>query len=182
MTLRLPLRSCSRVGGRSFSAPGLNLQLGSRHFAREASRRPVAVAATNFQGTASTRSLSWAAPLALLAGTGLSALYAQPLHLDSTFPKDNVGTSAPFSSASSDSGIPQQADMPKSDVNVYNLGFGTVCGICSGIFIKKGAKFLAFLLGGGFVLLQVSPLPARLAQVVASWLMSPPPPFLKKKK
>ncbi|PWN52905.1 hypothetical protein IE53DRAFT_311203 [Violaceomyces palustris] len=27
-------------------------------------------------------------------------------------------------------------------------------GICAGIFIKKGAKFIAFLLGGGFVFLQ----------------------------
>jgi uncharacterized membrane protein (Fun14 family) len=45
-------------------------------------------------------------------------------------------------------------DVPKSDVNIYNLGFGSVCGICAGIFIKKGLKFVAFLLGGGFILLQ----------------------------
>ena len=45
-------------------------------------------------------------------------------------------------------------DIPKSDVNIYNLGFGSICGICAGIFIKKGLKFVAFLLGGGFILLQ----------------------------
>lgn len=30
-----------------------------------------------------------------------------------------------------------------------------MCGICAGVFIKKGAKFVAFILGGTFVLLQV---------------------------
>jgi hypothetical protein len=39
---------------------------------------------------------------------------------------------------------------------MYELTFGTVCGICSGIFVKKGAKALAFAFGGVFVLLQVS--------------------------
>lgn len=42
-----------------------------------------------------------------------------------------------------------------SSVNVYELSFGTVCGLCAGVFIKKGAKALAFVLGGVFVLLQV---------------------------
>jgi hypothetical protein len=44
---------------------------------------------------------------------------------------------------------------PTSAVNVYQLGFGTVCGVCAGVFIKKGARALAFLLGGVFVFLQV---------------------------
>ena len=44
---------------------------------------------------------------------------------------------------------------PVSSVSFYELGFGTVAGICAGVFIKKGAKALAFLLGGVFVLLQV---------------------------
>jgi len=43
---------------------------------------------------------------------------------------------------------------PASSVNVYELSFGTVCGICAGVFLKKGAKALAFLFGGVFVLLQ----------------------------
>jgi hypothetical protein len=44
---------------------------------------------------------------------------------------------------------------PVSSVSFYELGFGTVAGVCAGVFIKKGAKALAFLLGGVFVLLQV---------------------------
>jgi len=43
---------------------------------------------------------------------------------------------------------------PTSSVSLYELSFGTVCGLCSGVFIKKGAKALAFFLGGVFVLLQ----------------------------
>jgi hypothetical protein len=39
---------------------------------------------------------------------------------------------------------------------MYELTFGTVCGICAGIFVKKGAKALALVFGGIFVLLQVS--------------------------
>ncbi|KAH7914988.1 FUN14 family-domain-containing protein [Hygrophoropsis aurantiaca] len=52
--------------------------------------------------------------------------------------------------------LPQfpQGDPPTSSVNYYELSFGTVCGVCAGIFIKKGAKLVAFFLGGGFVLLQ----------------------------
>jgi uncharacterized membrane protein (Fun14 family) len=42
-------------------------------------------------------------------------------------------------------------------LSVYELSFGAVCGICAGVFIKKGLKAFAFLLGGVFVLLQVSP-------------------------
>ena len=46
---------------------------------------------------------------------------------------------------------------PQSTVNMYELTFGTVCGVCAGIFVKKGIKTLAFVFGGVFVLLQVSP-------------------------
>ncbi|EJU05563.1 hypothetical protein DACRYDRAFT_46554 [Dacryopinax primogenitus] len=53
---------------------------------------------------------------------------------------------------------PPPADLrpaePTSMVNIYELSFGAVCGICAGVFIKKGAKMLAFVLGGIFVLLQ----------------------------
>lgn len=48
-----------------------------------------------------------------------------------------------------------QEPPPVSSVSFYELGFGTVAGVCAGVFIKKGAKALAFLLGGVFVLLQV---------------------------
>lgn len=55
-------------------------------------------------------------------------------------------------SAPKDSGLPPP---PASTLNLYELTFGSVCGICAGVFIKKGAKFVAFMLGGTFVLLQV---------------------------
>ncbi|KAI9446411.1 FUN14 family-domain-containing protein [Lactarius indigo] len=43
---------------------------------------------------------------------------------------------------------------PESRVDKYGLTFGTVCGICAGVFVKRGAKVLAFFFGGIFVLLQ----------------------------
>ncbi|PIL24127.1 hypothetical protein GSI_13879 [Ganoderma sinense ZZ0214-1] len=43
---------------------------------------------------------------------------------------------------------------PQSSVNLYELTFGTVCGVCAGVFVKKGATLVAFALGGVFVLLQ----------------------------
>ena len=43
-----------------------------------------------------------------------------------------------------------------SQVSGYQLGFGAVCGVCTGIFVKKGLKAIAFLLGGVFVFMQVS--------------------------
>lgn len=44
---------------------------------------------------------------------------------------------------------------PTSSISLYELGFGTVAGICAGVFVKKGVKAAAWLLGGIFVLLQV---------------------------
>jgi len=44
---------------------------------------------------------------------------------------------------------------PISSVNAYELGFGLTCGVCAGVFVKKGAKALAFVFGGLFVFLQV---------------------------
>ncbi|KAJ7109273.1 FUN14 family-domain-containing protein [Mycena epipterygia] len=51
-------------------------------------------------------------------------------------------------------GESQMPPPPESSVNLYELSFGTVAGICAGVFIKKGAKAVAFFLGGVFVLLQ----------------------------
>jgi len=49
---------------------------------------------------------------------------------------------------------PQGRSPPQSAVSIYELTFGSVCGMCAGVFIKKGAKAIAFVLGGVFVLLQ----------------------------
>ncbi|GAA5885188.1 hypothetical protein JCM16303_005891 [Sporobolomyces ruberrimus] len=42
----------------------------------------------------------------------------------------------------------------ESILNLRDLGFGTVSGICVGVFVKKGLRAAAFLLGGVFVLMQ----------------------------
>jgi hypothetical protein len=52
---------------------------------------------------------------------------------------------------------PASSEPAASILNPYELGFGAVCGLCAGVFVKKGAKLLAFALGGVFVLLQVRP-------------------------
>ncbi|KAL0947018.1 hypothetical protein HGRIS_013162 [Hohenbuehelia grisea] len=51
-------------------------------------------------------------------------------------------------------GTPAPPKPPSSTVNMFELTFGSVCGICAGVFLKKGAKMVAFVLGGTFVLLQ----------------------------
>lgn len=77
--------------------------------------------------------------------------------------------------ASKDSGLPPP---PASSLNLYELTFGSVCGICAGVFIKKGSKFIAFILGGTFVLLQVisisetHPLPFKSDLCTAQYLGS----------
>jgi hypothetical protein len=50
-----------------------------------------------------------------------------------------------------------EAEKIHSLLSVRKLSFGTLTGICAGVFVKKGLTFLAFLCGGGFVLLQVGP-------------------------
>lgn len=166
MSFALPLRSFGRHAAGQSPVSSLRLQLGTtaRGFSHKSAAGAAKTIATTFSrvnSSSPSSSLSrstWAAPFALLAAYSLVDCNSRPLLMESqreTTNSTTVGTSPPFSSASSDTGIPYRGEMPKSDVNVYNLGFGTVCGICSGIFIKKGAKFIAFLLGGGFVLLQV---------------------------
>jgi len=74
-------------------------------------------------------------------GLGLSAVTKPQIHCDIDSSKQpTYSTTLP--------------PPPTSAVNYYELSFGTLCGICTGIFIKKGAKAVAFLLGGVFVLLQ----------------------------
>ena len=52
--------------------------------------------------------------------------------------------------------LPPLPSVPQSSLKLYELGFGAITGICAGVFIKKGARALAFILGGVFVILQVS--------------------------
>lgn len=45
---------------------------------------------------------------------------------------------------------------PQSMLSLGELGFGTIAGVCAGVFLKKGLRAIAFLLGGAFIFLQVS--------------------------
>ena len=52
---------------------------------------------------------------------------------------------------------PQADDLPtESILSPSQLTFGGLCGICAGVFVKKGAKLVAFTLGAAYVLMQVS--------------------------
>jgi len=58
-------------------------------------------------------------------------------------------------SAETSSTHPDLAPPPVSLISYYELSFGTVTGVCAGVFIKKGVKAVAWLFGGIFILLQV---------------------------
>ncbi|KAJ7632517.1 FUN14 family-domain-containing protein [Roridomyces roridus] len=86
---------------------------------------------------------------ALGLGLGLSVFARPSIHCEGTGP-----ASPPIVTEGQSSPPNPVAAPPPSIINVYELSFGTVAGICAGIFIKKGAKIVAFFVGGVFVLLQ----------------------------
>ncbi|GFZ45829.1 hypothetical protein JCM24511_03561 [Saitozyma sp. JCM 24511] len=88
---------------------------------------------------------------ALSLGLGLSAF---TLHTLSPTQRTQCQSVTPVSRPASGPGSPDGTAPPEGLLSVYELSFGAVCGICAGVFIKKGLKALAFLLGGVFVLLQ----------------------------
>ncbi|KZT11248.1 uncharacterized protein LAESUDRAFT_614647, partial [Laetiporus sulphureus 93-53] len=92
------------------------------------------------------------------AGVGLGlSLYAapkifcEPPPSASPAPAPQQSPPSPFQIPDSP---PPPPPPPSSSVSYLELTFGTVTGICAGVFVKKGAKALAFVLGGMFVLLQ----------------------------
>ncbi|PCH38109.1 hypothetical protein WOLCODRAFT_64834 [Wolfiporia cocos MD-104 SS10] len=99
--------------------------------------------------------LSWG-KLAGVASVGLClSILAAPMIFcepavarTSPYPISQPSPSAPFQSPE---GLPPP---PSSNVNYLELTFGTAAGVCAGVFVKKGAKAVAFVLGGVFVLLQ----------------------------
>ncbi|KAG8801333.1 hypothetical protein FRB91_009015 [Serendipita sp. 411] len=104
-----------------------------------------------------SRGFRVAGAVGLGLGLGLTTSYLrQTVALCEPSPKPAVsaGTNAspnvPPNAYDPDTPLPS----PTSIANPYELTFGTVCGICAGVFIKKGLKAAAFLLGGIFVLLQ----------------------------
>ncbi|KAF8488782.1 FUN14 family-domain-containing protein [Gautieria morchelliformis] len=89
-------------------------------------------------------------------GLGLSAsVFASPILCESTTPPGSRPVS-PTAKESKEE--PEKTNTlpppPTSSVNLYQLSFGIVAGVSAGVFIKKGAKALAFFVGGIFVLLQ----------------------------
>ncbi|BGP10334.1 hypothetical protein JCM10049v2_006217 [Rhodotorula toruloides] len=95
------------------------------------------------------------------------ALPVSALGLSLAFPSPSAGTLQCQPLAGSDRSyarapVTDETDLPSSAatgeaesiLSARDLGFGTVSGICVGVFVKKGLRALAFTLGGIFVLLQ----------------------------
>ncbi|KAG8861144.1 hypothetical protein FRB96_003094 [Tulasnella sp. 330] len=116
--------------------------------------------ASRLPNFSNAKPFSGSSPLRLGAWVGAGTVAAVGLHM-SLMPKVRLErprvapapptTAAPPVAASSSEPLPPP---PTSALNVYELSFGTVCGICAGVFVKKGAKAVAFFLGGVFILLQ----------------------------
>ncbi|ESK96855.1 fun14 family protein [Moniliophthora roreri MCA 2997] len=83
-------------------------------------------------------------------GLGVSAILSPTIFCEPVSPLKPEATSPPPPGVYNSTPSPP----PESSVNLYELSFGTVAGICAGVFVKKGAKAIAFFLGGVFVLLQ----------------------------
>ncbi|GAA5951966.1 hypothetical protein JCM3765_005155 [Sporobolomyces pararoseus] len=96
--------------------------------------------------------------LALFASLPLTALTLSNLNSESRAlqcASDRsyaYGTSSPIDKAAS--GVSGEYKEAESILNLRDLGFGTVSGICVGVFVKKGLRAAAFLLGGVFVFMQ----------------------------
>ncbi|KAI5122075.1 hypothetical protein M0805_006058 [Coniferiporia weirii] len=89
------------------------------------------------------RGMRGLAGAAVLASIGLTAFHKPVAHCETS-------DSGPAPSGNLDAMPPP----PQSSVRLYELSFGTICGVCAGVFVKKGAKALAFVFGGLFVTLQ----------------------------
>ncbi|AFR93495.1 hypothetical protein CNAG_03995 [Cryptococcus neoformans var. grubii H99] len=128
-----------------FNSPSPSLRPLARSF------RPVG---RSFHGPAIPHPPRTISPL----GLGIAAsLTLTALALPSRRAQCMSGTSAGIANAPPVAGESRSqlgAKQPQSIVSAYELSFGAVCGLCAGVFIKKGAKALAFLLGGAFVFLQ----------------------------
>ncbi|CAE6414257.1 unnamed protein product [Rhizoctonia solani] len=88
-------------------------------------------------------------------GLGLAAFAGKKIYCEAVVPPTARSSSAAaLNPGLGNKGSDPLPPPPKSSVNTYELTFGSVAGICAGVFIKKGVTALAFLLGGIFVLLQ----------------------------
>ncbi|KAG5727658.1 hypothetical protein E4T56_gene12298 [Termitomyces sp. T112] len=140
-------RSCKTIQGRpGFHFSSLFHQSRFRLFAFRPITFPV-------QPTTPVRVWKSYAPFFTVAavGLGLSA-NSQHVYCDAPWP---VATVTPDGTHVADNtSLQDYPPPPVSSVSLYQLSFGTVTGICAGVFIKKGIKAVAWFLGGIFVLLQ----------------------------
>ncbi|GAA5993522.1 hypothetical protein JCM10908_000631 [Rhodotorula pacifica] len=133
------------------------------HFSSSSSRfglRNICSTTTRTHSTGSTtflHSYRWAVALAFPVGAltvgalgGGSAPHKQPLQCASA---ERAYATAPPPLLSADA-TTEDLTEAESILNIRDLSFGTVSGICVGVFVKKGLRALAFALGGVFVLLQ----------------------------
>ncbi|RPD66284.1 hypothetical protein L226DRAFT_609153 [Lentinus tigrinus ALCF2SS1-7] len=101
---------------------------------------------------------AWAGAFVKLSITGVGLavtfLAAPIIYCDPVQPKKVAETTSQTQDSAASPTYPPLPPPPQSSVNYYQLTFGTVCGICAGVFVKKGARFVAFALGGVFVILQ----------------------------
>ncbi|KAF5330836.1 hypothetical protein D9619_005800 [Psilocybe cf. subviscida] len=105
--------------------------------------------ATRTNGSAGAKRLTYLVTGASIAGLGLGLTGLQrPVYCDVSSPPQ--AHPMPITPRVEE----KESPLPKSSVSMYELGFGTVAGICAGVFVKKGAKAVAWFMGGIFVLLQ----------------------------
>jgi len=131
---------------------------------RQASSTPWLTAPAKRIQVKSTRSVSLAIVGLGLGGIAFSFPKPMVLHCDSEYwAAPHVASADHSEFVALESPKPVHKDIyadlpppPQSAISLYELGFGTCAGLCAGIFVKKGAKAAAWLLGGVFVLLQVS--------------------------
>lgn len=107
-----------------------------------------------------------AAAVGLGLGAGMTMFMARTALLEPSPPgtstPTNASTNVPANAYDPNTPLPE----PKGIANPYELSFGAICGICAGVFVKKGLKAAAFLLGGVFVLLQYF---NRLSWIKVDW-------------
>ena len=117
--------------------------------------RPTACVFRSFSMATNVPRISASARSGFIASTGIlaggSILLTSAWLGYSSKPAECEPTDLPAPAINASSG---NTSNPKSIVNLYQLSFGTVCGLCAGIFIKKGLKVIAFLLGGVYILMQ----------------------------
>ncbi|GJE87187.1 FUN14 domain-containing protein [Phanerochaete sordida] len=145
----MPFTLTHQLRASIFNAPRAQLRryaTGTSAFARPSVQPWTLQARAHVAARGATRTYVGVATLGL---AGFSFLAAQkPIHCEPDLPPQPHPHTVP-----TPGGEPLPPP-PQSSVNAYELTFGTVCGICAGVFVKKGAKALAFVLGGVFVLLQ----------------------------